>query len=207
MVDPPAEVADIAEFTTVIIGIVERFSTAAENLQALGTAIRTAVEEILPSWETLPDLPIAGLTKAIVERVEQVLRVSRVIRAVDCTEILDHVAAAGASYESKPDAKLRKSAVMSRLRPVNSIRGYTFQGIKGLEFEGVALLFCSSPYLPYKYEKDLWGSLQLFYVGITRVKRHLVLHMPSPSKFAPIVAARIASRDVIGSDPPLWMQE
>jgi DNA helicase-2/ATP-dependent DNA helicase PcrA len=86
----------------------------------------------------------------------------------------------------------------------------TLHGAKGLEFEAVFLPHVEEKELPIKlakYEHEIAEERRLFYVGITRAKRHLAITWSRrPSRFLEElgVATRVAKRERPTNDDPVF---
>jgi len=78
--------------------------------------------------------------------------------------------------------------------PGNAVRLMTLHAAKGLEFDGVCIVGCDDATLPHEGALDegrLEEERRLFYVGITRARRWLVLsHSERVRRYGEIVALR-----------------
>lgn len=113
---------------------------------------------------------------------------------------------AGRQFAASSASRLQRAEAHDRLRPHGKVRGYTYQGIKGLQFDAVAIVDVARGYLPYGDLSDLWGDARKLYVGLTRAKRFMAIHAPSDagsrSLFYEILIGESEAESVIGSPVP-----
>jgi superfamily I DNA/RNA helicase len=140
------------------------------------------------------------------ECIAAALRKSQALRRDDLSEVERHVSEARIMFQAKPEAQRRRAAVVNALRPDGKVRGYTYQGIKGLQFKGVAVVDVAKDKLPHRNLADLWGDARRLYVGLTRTQAFLAVHAPNRnwdrSMFYPIVMGQQSSEAVIQTPLP-----
>lgn len=106
----------------------------------------------------------------------------------EIAETLDKIQEASKGYQTiaewllhveKYGEMLRKKAASNREKEqTNGISLHTFHGAKGLEFDTVFILGANEGIIPYKKAKlpeEIEEERRLFYVGMTRAKRQLII--------------------------------
>ncbi|MGN1168216.1 MAG: 3'-5' exonuclease, partial [Lachnospiraceae bacterium] len=89
---------------------------------------------------------------------------------------------------------LREKAASGRMNEkTEGISLHTFHGAKGLEFDTVFILGANEGIIPYKKAKlpeEIEEERRLFYVGMTRAKRQLIICYPAERNGKNISASR-----------------
>ena len=200
LADPPGNVEDIESFCEALLAVVERLSERPYSVTKMRAEIYAAVTANISPSEPLAGSFLEALPK-VVERsvfflVSTCLFTKQELRAAE-----SRLEAACADYRSKGRTDESIDALRERLRPDDKIRAYTYQGIKGLEFDAVAVLDICNPYVPFPKERDLSNTARLLYVGVTRAKSRLMLHIPddeSESSFAPVLLGTVGANALYG---------
>jgi superfamily I DNA/RNA helicase len=202
---PAQKERDLTRFADATNEVVARFAIGRKTTSELKRLVaEAAINEVLSAGE-LPDEELGRIVVQMNECIMTVLRASQALRKSDLEEIERRLAETSAAFQGTREARPRRVAVVSALRPEGKVRGFTYQGVKGLQFRGIAVVDVAKDKLPYRGMEDLWGDARRLYVGITRSKGFLAVHAPSgwdKSMFHPIVTGRASSEEVIETPLP-----
>ena len=205
MVDRPQAMSDFDRLASELADLSGRFGRGALGVGRLAERMLDGVLDAVLSREPLPDGPMRGLLPIIEQRIMDSLKASKAIRRAELEAISAKLSDERDKLSVKPFAGISREAALDRLRPFGKIRGYTFQGVKGLQFEAVALVDISKRYMPFYTMEDLWDDARKLYVGTTRSKRFMSIHAPlgkDASRFRPMIMGEQTSEAVIGDPMP-----
>lgn len=205
MVDRPRAMSDFDRLASELVDLSGRFVRGALSIGRLTERMLDAVLDTVLSVEPLPDGQMRDLLPVIEQRVMDSLKASKAIPRAELEIVSARLAHERDKCSAKPFARVHRDAALDRLRPSGKIRGYTFQGVKGLQFEAVALVDISRRYMPFYTMEDLWDDARKLYVGATRSKRFMSIHAPTgqdASMFLPMIMGEQTSEAVIGDPMP-----
>jgi DNA helicase-2/ATP-dependent DNA helicase PcrA len=202
---PPRSERDLLRFTEAANEVVARFAIGRKATTALKRLVAGAVIETVLSTEALPDEELGRIALHMNESIMTALQNSQALQRKDLVEVERRLSEARNIFGAKAEARRERNAVVDALRPEGKVRGYTYQGIKGLQFRGVAVVDVARNLLPHRTLGDLWGDARRLYVGITRSQGFLAVHAPAgwdQSMFYPIIMGQASSQEVIGVPLP-----
>ncbi|HVA29503.1 MAG TPA: hypothetical protein VNF68_15075, partial [Candidatus Baltobacteraceae bacterium] len=210
LADRPLSERDLTSIADAVYAIVERFAVNRRISHRVKPLVSDAVIETLLSMDRLPDDDLGTIAPLMHERIIAALRASRAVLRADVAEIEERLSVQLNGFRRTAESKWLRPNVVDELRPEGKVRGYTYQGIKGLQFSGVAVVDLANGLLPHRSMLDLWDDARKLYVGLTRSRGFLAIHTPdrpgSKSMFYAIVMGEQSSEDVIGSPLPKSLQ-
>lgn len=205
LTSPPSTENDFANLIRSLTDLISRFVPKASVTRGARDELENAAAAIVFAATSFTDQTLNRIFSTIIERTMSILDSSNVIRPSDLRIVEDELQSAAECYSEAPEAHVSVSTRIEELRPDGKVRGYTYLGIKGLEFDAVAIVDIGANFIPHRTSTNHWADLRQLYVAITRSKRHLLMlgTSYSPSRFMPIITGTKSATDVIGSADPI----
>lgn len=206
LADSPLAAHDIESLGQHVLSLMARFGKMRTVNRRVRERVVEAVAGTVLTADRLPDARVDAIAPIMHENIILALRRSGVVSRLDLVAIDAQLSEELREYSVQVVSRQTRSHVLDILRPQGKIRGYTYQGIKGLQFSGVAVVDVRKDRLPHSSMADLWDDARKLYVGLTRSMSILAVHAPEwrevRSMFYPLITGQSTAEDVIGSPLP-----